>query len=207
MFCGTVGTDCPYVTHTHHQSSGKCTHLKGFHFSVSPCWTCQRNFAASPYTFVKNAWLNLSQMDFPHVWALIKERKQQGGAGGRGRLLPRNVSVEAFVRAARASCLSVSPCVYLRRRGYEWGLDPIPGVPLGTAAGQPHPGGCRRWARLVPRHRSRQPGSGGLSTVPVLQTARAAEATFCRSLSLPLPKLPPHQHLKSLSDLGFPHQA
>lgn len=79
MFCGTVGTDCPYVTHTHHQSSGKCTHLKGFHFSIFPCWTCQRNFAASPYTFAKNAWLNLSQMDFPHVWALIKERKQRGG--------------------------------------------------------------------------------------------------------------------------------
>lgn len=82
MFCGTVGTDCPYVTHTHHQSSGKCTHLKGFHFSIFPCWTCQRNFAASPYTFAKNAWLNLSQMDFPRVWALIKERKQRG-AGGR----------------------------------------------------------------------------------------------------------------------------
>lgn len=82
-FVGQWAQDCPYVTHTHHQSSGKCTHLKGFHFSIFPCWTCQRNFAASPYTFAKNAWLNLSQMDFPHVWALIKERKQRGvGVGG-----------------------------------------------------------------------------------------------------------------------------
>lgn len=110
MFCGTVGTDCPYVTHTHHQSSGKCTHVKGFHFAIFPCWTCQRNFAASPYTFAKNAWLNLSQMDFPHVWALIKEKKTSGGRG----LLPRNVSVEAFVHAdslpVRSACLFLLAC-------------------------------------------------------------------------------------------------
>lgn len=108
MFCGTVGTDCPYVTHTHHQSSGKCTHVPGFHFAIFPCWTCQRNFAASPYTSAKNVQLSLSQMDFLHVWALIKEEKQR--VGGQ-ELLPRNVFVEAFVHAAML--LVHSACSFL----------------------------------------------------------------------------------------------
>lgn len=129
MFCGTVGTDCPYVTHTHHQSSGKRTHVPGFHFAIFPCWTCQRNFAASPYTSAKNVQLNLSQMDFPHVWALIKEEKQRGGGGGGvgAELLARNVSVEAFARAAVLPVRSV--CSFLQAGTGTAGADPVLGYP------------------------------------------------------------------------------
>lgn len=47
-FCGTAGTDSPYVPHTHHQSAGKCSQLPASHFAVSPGWICQGDVAASP---------------------------------------------------------------------------------------------------------------------------------------------------------------
>lgn len=104
MFCGAAGTDCPYVTHTHYQSAGKCTYLPGFHFFIFPGWTCQRNFVASPYTFARNAWFNLSQMDFPHAWALIKE-KTSGGQGGR--IITLKCVCGSICACRRASCVCV----------------------------------------------------------------------------------------------------
>lgn len=47
-FCGTAGTDCPYVPHTHHQSAGKCSQLPASHFAIFPGWICQGDVAASP---------------------------------------------------------------------------------------------------------------------------------------------------------------
>lgn len=116
MFCGTVGTDCPYVTHTHHQSSGKCRHLKGFHFPIFPCWTCQRNFAASPYTFAKNAQLNLSQMDFPHVWALIKGKNQWGWDYYLEMCLWKHLCMQTCSQFVLCACLSVCVPVLLKLR-------------------------------------------------------------------------------------------
>lgn len=79
MFRGTAGTDCPYVTHTHHQSSGKCTHLRGFHFSIFPCWTCQRNFAASPYTFAKKRTAQSFTDGLPSCLGFDQGKKAAGG--------------------------------------------------------------------------------------------------------------------------------
>lgn len=52
--------------------------LKAFIFPFFPVWLVREISLPAHIPSQKNAWLNLSQMGFPHVWALIRKEKQWG---------------------------------------------------------------------------------------------------------------------------------